>query len=202
MRIIDCDQESPEWFKARCGIPTSSCFDKIVDIKGNRSKQREGYLYQLAGERITKKSEDPFQSDAMKRGKELEDEARQIYGIIKKVKVKKVGLFITEYANPKYNHATSPDGVVGKEGLIEIKCPIMKTHVYYLLKNQLPADYFQQTQGQLLVTGYKWVDFVSYYPGLKPLIIRVMPDKAFQAKLRKELELFCIELDKIVKIIK
>jgi len=200
MRLIACEQGTEEWFKARCGIPTASNFDKIVDIKGNRSKQREGYLYQLAGERITKKSEDPFQSEAMKRGKELEEEARQIYGIIKKVKVEKVGLYLTD---GRYVYGASPDGLVKKHStLLEVKCPIMKTHVYYLLKNQLPSDYFQQTQGQLLVSGLKLLDFVSYYPGIKPLIIRVIPDKAFQVKLKRELELFCIELESVARKIK
>jgi putative phage-type endonuclease len=200
MRLIDVEQGSEEWFKARCGIPTASNFDKIVDIKGNRSKQREGYLYQLAGERITKKPEETYQSEAMKRGKELEDEARQIYGIIKKVKVEKVGLYLTE---GRYVYGASPDGINKKQNrLLEVKCPIMKTHVYYLIKNQLPSDYFQQTQGQLLVSGNNWLDFVSYYPGMKPLIIPVKADKIFQAKLRKELEVFCLELDKIVRIVK
>ena len=199
MKYIDVEQGTEAWFKARCGHPTASCFDKIVDTKGNRSKQFEGYLYQLAGERITKKPEETYQSEAMKRGKELEDEARQLYGIIRKVKVEKTGLYLTE---GRCVYGASPDGKVkNQKRLLEAKCPIMKTHVYYLYKNQLPLDYFQQTQGQNLVTGMA-VDFMSYYTGLKPLIISVKPDLKFQAKLKRELELFCAELDRIVRIIK
>ncbi len=199
MRILNYEQGSEEWYQARCGHPTSSCFDKIVDIKGNRSKQREGYLYQLAGERITKHVEEEYQNANMQRGKELEDEARKFYSLLAKVKVKTIGLCLTE---GKYVYGASPDGQVGSTGLLEIKCPIMRTHVSYLLKDKLPLDYFQQTQGQLLVSEYNWVDFISYYPGMRPLIVRVKPDREFLGKLKKELEAFCLELDRTVRIVK
>ena len=199
MKIIDVIQGSPEWFKARCGIPTASNFDRIVDIKGNVSKQREKYLYQLAGERITKTTEEPYQSDAMKRGKKTEDEARKFYEIVKGKKVNQVGLCVTE---GRFIYGASPDGVIGKEGLIEIKCPSISTHVSYLIKGVFPLDYFQQLQGQLLVTGRNWVDFISYYPAVKPLIVRVKPDKRFLLILKNELENFCAELEKLVKKIK
>ena len=198
MKIIDCEQGSKEWDKIRCGIPTASNFDKIITASGMPSTQRDKYLYRLAGERITKCPETTYQSEAMLRGQQLEDEARKYYEFATGVKVKRVGFCLE--ANPGYG--CSPDGMVVSNGLIEIKCPIMSTHVSYLLKNKLPAEYWQQTQGQLLVTGYKWVDFVSYFPGMKPLIIRVKPDKAFQVKLKKELVLFCAELDKIVRRIR
>ncbi len=95
----------------------------------------------------------------------------------------------------------SPDGLVGEDGLVEIKCPIISTHVEYLLKckDECPTDYFQQTQGQILVTGRKWVDFVSYFPGLPPLIVREEPNEVFQKLLIKELDLFTNELDEVVK---
>ena len=135
----------------------------------------------------------------MERGKAMEDEARKFYELVKGSKVKQVGLCLTE---GKFIYGASPDGIIGKEGLLEIKSPLMSTHVSYLLKGVLPMDYFQQLQGQLLVTDRKWVDFISYYPGLKPLVIRVKPHKQFLAILKVELEHFCTELDKIVKKIK
>jgi len=78
----------------------------------------------------------------------------------------------------------------------------MPVHVGYVLDNVLPTDYIQQVQGNLLVTGRKWWDFLSYYPGIKPLLIRVKPDKKFQAILKAELERFCVELKQITERIR
>jgi hypothetical protein len=75
----------------------------------------------------------------------------------------------------------------------------MATHIGYLVDGVLPLEYFQQTQGQLLVTGFQYCDFLSYYPGIKPLHIRVEPDKKFQAALKAELEKFCTELNQLTE---
>lgn len=197
--IIDCMQGSPEWLQARCGVPSASNFDLILTTKGERSKQREKYLYRLAGERIAGVAEETYQNGAMLRGIEMEAEARQYYEMITGESVQQVGLYMTE---GKSVYAASPDGVVGKDGLLEIKCPQIATQVAYLLGGELPSEYFQQTQGQLLVTGRKWVDFISYYPGLRPLQIRVERDEKFLKALKIELEIFCEELEVIVKKIK
>ena len=196
MKIIDCIQGTPEWYAAKCGIPSASSFDKIITTKGEPSKQRTKYLYQLAGESITGISEESYTNGNMQRGKIMEDEARQFYTLITGQEVVQVGFCLAEGAG------ASPDGLVGEPGALEVKCPLLATHVGYLLDNTLPTEYFQQTQGQLLVTGREWVDFMSYYPGLKPLIIRVMPDEKFIKALKIELELFCAELKDIINKIK
>lgn len=193
MKIIDVIQGTPEWFVARCGLPTASNFDKIVTMKGERSKQREKYLYQLSGEKIIGKPEETYSNVNMIRGQELEVEARQLYELMTSETVSQVGFCVAE------GYGASPDGLIGKDGLLEIKSPLLSTHVSYLLKGGLPSDYFQQVQGQLLVTGRKWLDFLSYYPAMKPFIIRVTPDKEFQKALETELKAFCVDLDKIVK---
>jgi len=198
MITLDVIQNSPEWFAARCGIPTSSNFDKIVDSKGNPSKQRQKYLYRLAGEAITKISEETYQNGNMVRGQELEEEARSYYAMLNNVSVKQVGFCLNE--KPKFG--ASPDGLIGKIGVLEIKCPLAPAHIGYLLSQSLPVEYFQQLQGQLLVTGRKWVDFMSYYPKMKPMIIRVKPDKKFQKLLETELKRFCVDLEKLIKKIK
>lgn len=199
MKICTAEQGTKEWIADRCGIPSASNFDMIITADGKPSKQRTKYLYRLAGERVSGIVEETYQNAAMLRGKELEDEARQLYQITTGKEVKQVGFCVTE-KNPIYG--ASPDGLVENDGLVEIKCPQVATHVGYLIANVLPVDYFQQTQGQLLVTGRKWNDFVSYSPGLKPLIIRVYPDKKFLKALAVELELFTSELDEITKKIK
>lgn len=199
MKIISAEQGTPEWLFARCGIPSASNFDKILDTSGKPSKQRTKYLFQLAGERVTGKVEETYQNATMLRGKEMEAEARQFYELTNGVMVEQVGFCITE---GKVVYGASPDGMVGTEGLLEIKCPLIYTHVGYLLVGALPSDYIQQVQGQLLVTGREWCDFVSYYPGLKPLVVRVEPDKKLQKALAVELELFCKELDEIAEKIR
>jgi len=196
MKIIDCVQGSPEWFAARCGVPTASNFDKLVCLDGKQSKQRTKYMYQLAGETITGIQEEGYQNANMLRGKEMEAEARQLYQLISGLEVQEVGFCLAE------GYGASPDGIVAEKGLLELKCPILATHVGYLLSNSLPSEYFQQVQGQLLVTGREWVDFFSYYPGIKPMITRVVRDEKFLEILKKELKEFCKELKEVIKKIK
>lgn len=199
MITVNVQQGTPEWYAERCGVPSASSFDKIITTKGEASKQREKYLYQLAGERVSGKPQESYQNGAMQRGIELEAEARSLYELRHDVMVGLVGFC---YPDKKRLVGCSPDGIVGADGLLEIKCPEIQTHVAYLLDGTAPTEYFQQLQGQLFVTGRKWVDFMSYYPGLKPLIVRVEPDKAFQAALAKELKTFCADLDAIAEKIR
>jgi hypothetical protein len=198
MKIIDCIQGSDEWFKARCGIPTASEFSSIITTQGKTSKSREKYMYQIAGERLLGKSVEGYTNGNMQRGQELEAEAREAYEIITSQEVRQVGFCLSD--NGLYG--VSPDGLIGDEGGLEIKCPTLPVHILYLLENKLPTDYIQQVQGQLLVTGRKWVDFFSYFPGIKPLIVRVYPDKEFIKMLRVELEVFCIQLKEVVEKLK
>jgi len=198
MKILDCKQGSPEWFAARCGLPTSSNFDKILTSDGKPSKQREKYLYTVAGEKVSGIKEDTYQSFAMQKGIEKEAEARDYYKMLYDVEVQEVGFCLAD--NGLYG--CSPDGLIGKDGGVEIKCPLIHTHVSYLVKGKLLEDYFQQAQGSLFVTGRKWWDIMSYYAGLKPVIIRVLPDKTFFKALEVELEIFCLDLKNLVEKIK
>lgn len=198
MKIIQCEQNSPEWYAARCGIPSASSFDKIVTTTGMPSKQREKYLYQLAGEVISGKSEESFQSAAMIRGHEMEQEARQFYELTNGCEIKQVGFCIAD----EVRVGCSPDGLVIEDGGLEIKNPLMATHVSYLLDGILPTEYYTQVQGNLLVTGRAWWDFISYSRGLKSLVVRVEPDKVFHQALAYQLRIFCNELETIVQKIK
>ena len=199
MKIINCEQNSPEWFKAKAGIPSASNFDKLITIEEKPSKQRTRYLYQLAGERITGVSEqNGYTNEDIERGKQLEEEARNLYTFTTGRKGELVGFCLTD--DSKFG--ASPDGLVGKEGLLEIKCPKLSTHVGYLANGIMPLDYVQQVQGQLLVTDRKWVDFVSYFPGVKPFIVRCPRNEKFLEVLKNELDKFCEELDALVEDIK
>lgn len=195
MKIIECEQNSAEWFAVKAGVPSASNFSKIVNMDGKPSKQRTKYLYRLAGERISGISGELYQSAAMKRGQEMEAEARSLYEIITGEDVRQVGFILNE----KPICGCSPDVLVGDNGLVEIKCPMIETHVGYLLENKLPSDYFQQVHGQMLISQRMWCDFMSYYPGIKPFIIRIEQDVKFLTLLYAELKLFCEELETVVK---
>ena len=192
-------QGTPEWLAERAGIPTSSSFDMIITTKGEPSKQRKKYLYTLASERITGVKAETYQNAHMDRGMQLEEEARAMYAFITGNKVKQVGAC---FPNKARRFASSPDGLIGKTGVLEIKCPLAHTHVEYLLKGELPIGYFAQVQGQLFVTGREYVHFFSFYPGLKPLLIKVLPDREFLIALEHELDQFCEELDEITEQIR
>lgn len=199
MKILEFEQRTPEWYKARAGIPTASNFDKIITCDGKPSKQRTKYMYQLVGEKLGGISDESYQSFAMIQGVEKEAEARNLYEMLQS-DVKEVGFCLSDCGQ----FGCSPDGLVGDEGGLEIKCPLLSTHIDYIINsnNEVPSEYFQQVQGSLYVTGRKWWDFLSYYPGIRPLIIREEPNDQFQKALDKELKLFCEELNDLVEKIR
>lgn len=198
MIAIDCVQGSPEWFAEKLGKPSASNASKIVQDSGKKSKQREGYLYELAAERITKKIVEGYQNKNMTNGQDRESESRTFYEIIKGVDVAEVGVV---YKDGKKAFLCSPDGLVDNHGL-EMKNPLPKTQVKYLLEGRLPPEYFSQIQFSLYVTSFEYWDFLSYVPDMPHVLIRVERDKEFIPKLALELDLFCKELDFLVEKIK
>ena len=190
MIILDIDQRSPDWFSARCGIPTASAFDRILTPTGKASTQAEAYAHTLLAERITGCSQGWGGNGWTERGTELEDQAREYYSFVTGREVQQVGFCLTD----DRLCGCSPDGLVGEDGLLEIKCPAPHTHVKYLLSGGMVSDYLPQTQGQLYVTGRQWVDFLSYCPGMEPLLVRVERDQAYIDKLAAALVAFHVEL--------
>lgn len=192
-------QGSDLWMKEKAGNPGASDISKIITSKGERSKQRDEYMRQLAGELITGECEETVQSIHMKNGLEREGEARTLFEMIHNVDVRRVALI---YKDEQKQYHVSPDGLVGDEAGIEIKCPMMKTQVKYLLDGKLPTDYFSQIQMSLYVSERKYWWFLSYYKKLPPLILRIERDGAFISKLKAELDAFCVELQITVKKLK
>lgn len=199
MIALEIEQGSQAWFEARCGIPTASEFDKIITTKGEPSKQATKYIYKLAGESITKRPSDTFKNLTMARGRVAEDEARAFYEMLTDAQVRQVGVC---YKDEARLFSCSPDSLVGEDGCLEIKCPEIQTHVGYLLGGTLPMDYFQQVQGQLFVTERQWCDFFSYYPGLKPLLIRIKRDEVFIKALAAELKSIVKEVKAVTERIR
>lgn len=195
MIIIDVEQGTPEWMAIRCGIPSASNFDKIITASGEPSKQAQKYLYSLVAEKISGIKEETFQSAAMKHGTETEGEAVEFYELTHGVEAKPVGFCFHD----SKLFGCSPDRFIGEEGLLEVKCPQSHTHIEYLLENNLEKNYYQQVQGQLLVTGRKWCDLMSYYRGLRPVTIRVERNEKFLNTLKLSLEKFHNDLETIIK---
>lgn len=165
-----------------------------------RSESADKYMKRLAGERITGKIDKrSFRSLSMDDGKEIEEEARNFYSMSCGQEVKTVGFC---YKDEEKRLGGSPDFLVGEDGIGEIKCPEIETHVESLLRGTVPSVYYQQCQGNLMVTGRKWCDFVSYYEGLRPLIVRIPRDEEFIKALELHISKFNLNLDQMVEKIK
>lgn len=191
MRIIDCEQGSPEWFAARLGKPTASEFDKIITAGGKASTQADGLMHKLLAELITGKPAVFTESDWMKRGKEFEAEARDFLAFQTDTEIRQIGFVTTDCGS----FGCSPDGMYA-EGGCELKCPSPAVHVSYLLAGRLPSEYVPQVQGSMLVTGAPWWDFVSYHPDMPPLILRIERDEAYHEALAEYMGKFLLKLNK------
>lgn len=194
------EQRTEAWFAARAGKATASRIaDIIARTKSGHSASRQSYAVQLALERITGQREDGFTSAAMQRGTELEAEARASYEAERGELVQEVG-FIDHPAIAMAG--ASPDGMVGGDGLLEIKCPDSKQHLEYLRLQIVPAKYKPQVQWQMACTARAWCDFVSYDPrfpeGLQLHIVRVQRDAEYIEELEAEVTAFLSEVDQIV----
>ena len=136
IQIFDCDQGSDEWRACRIGIPTASEFKTVMAIArgGGESATREEYMRKLCGELITGKPMHNWTNEHMARGKEMEDEARQLYAMVAEVEPQPVG-FIRNYEE---NCGASPDSLIGDHGLLEIKTALPHIQIARLLLVETP----------------------------------------------------------------
>lgn len=184
MQRLDIEQGSVEWFEARRGIPTASEFGRIITAKrGDLSAQADSYIADLIVETIEYDPEDRFRSYWMDRGRLLEPEAADWYEFRFDTPLERLGLILNLGAG------YSPDRVVGLKGAVEIKCPAPKTHVKWLLDGGLPDEHRPQVHGGLAIGELDWIDFVSYCPKYKPLVIRVTRD-LYTVKVESALKAF------------
>jgi hypothetical protein len=193
-------QGTVEWARARAGVITASCFDRMLTpAKLEISKSMRPYLCQLAGEAVLGAPAETYQSAAMDRGQELEGEAREYYALVRGEEVEEAGLC---YLDEARRVGCSPDGLVGEDGGLELKCPGVPKHIEYLLTGCCPPEYVHQVQGCLYVTGRPWWDFMSYYPGLPSLLVRVLPDPRWADALASVLPQAVAHLDEMIKEIR
>jgi len=231
MQIVECAQGTPEWFEARKGIPTASEFSTVMGegkegllpaaiidamvksgctaeqlasaVKAARARgaspsaTRLKYLRTLAGEIIRgTPEEEGFSSPAMERGKVMEAEARDLYAFARGVDPVEVG-FVRNG-----NAGASPDSLIGDDGGLEIKTALAHIQIDRLQKGELPTEHKAQVHGNIWITERAWWDFVSYSPGLPPLILRIERDEAYIAKIAAAVDAFNSELAEVVEKIR
>ena len=185
------EQGTPEWLEARTGILTASTIGQLITaktIKPAMNDRSRGLCQTLIAERITGHVEPVHPNRAMTRGTLLEPEARRIYA-------EQTGQDVTEIGFARldadtYTLGSSPDGLVGEAGGIEIKSPSAKVHVATVLSGAIPDYNRAQVQAFLHVTGREWCDFISYLPGEPLFIIRDYPDQRWQKAIVSAAEQF------------
>ena len=199
MQILTCEQRSVEWYAARCGRPTASGFCNIVTATGKprTGAARTAYLHDLVGDAVAGSPGDQFDTYAMQRGRELEPAAREAYELHTCREVQEVGFCLSDDGL----YGASPDGLVGEDGGLEIKCPQRRNMVAYLLQDRPVEAHYIQVQGCMWVTGRQWWDYWVYSPeGEFPCgLWRIEPDAAVQDALAKYVPQFCQEVAETVE---
>ena len=181
--LPDLLQGSAEWHDQRRGMVTASTVGKLLTptLKVADNETSRALTYSLVAERISGFTEETAMTSDMWRGVEAEPFARDVYaGHF--AAVDEVGFMVREEAD--WTLGYSPDGLVGDDGLIEIKAPRAKTHVLTILRDEVPAHHMAQCQAGLLVSGRSWIDFVSYVGGLPLYVKRVLPDPAWHEAIK------------------
>ena len=201
MRVIQCEQRSAEWYQARTGKPTASRFADVLDrLKtGKPGAKRTNYIAELAVERLTGSMVEKFVTKAMERGTELEPEARASYEANTAELVDALGFALHD----TLECGCSPDGLVGSDGLVEIKCPENILKIAEMWRTRDFSDYEAQVHGQMWITGRKWCDLVIYDPRLKragmdTLIHRFHQTEEWVSRLETEMAAFIAEVDAYV----
>jgi len=197
------EQRSAEWFAARLGKVTASrVADVIAKTKSGYSTSRANYMAELVCERLTGMQGESFSNAAMVWGTNTEPMARSAYESRMAELVEETGFVL----HPTISMAgASPDGLIGDDGLVEIKCPNTATHIDTLLSDGAPSKYMTQMQWQMACTGRKWCDFVSFDPRMpeemQMFVIRVERNDDLITELEREVEKFLSELeDKITQL--
>lgn len=199
MIIHECQQGSPEWFAARLGKATASCFsDATSKGRGSApSKTRKSYMLQLIAERMTGEPQEGYSNAIMARGSEIEPLAREYYELLNGVSVRQVG-----FVERDENTGASPDGLIGEDGILEIKSPNSTTHIEYILADKFPATYKPQVQGQLWICERQWADFISYDPRVskRPYFCkRIYRDENYVSELEANIDMFVVDMKRLMK---
>ncbi|MBP27884.1 lambda exonuclease family protein [Methylobacterium sp.] len=191
-------QGSSQWLDARAGKATASRIADILTVKrdGKPTAERERYLMELVGERLTGVATSHYLTGPMLEGQEREPQAADAYAFLFGVDLDQVGFV----EHPRIAMAgASPDRLVGADGLLEVKCPTLRTHLDTLLTGQIPEQYLPQMRFQMSATGRQWCDFASWHPSvpahLRLWVKRLHRDDAQIAKDEAAVVAFLAEVD-------
>lgn len=195
VQIIDCDQNSAEWFAARAGIPTASNFATIMakGKGGGESLTRKKYLYKLAGELLTGEVQEGYSNSHMERGHEMEPDARNMYALMTDAVPELVGFLRNG------QKGASPDSLVGDTGMLEIKTKLPDLLIDVLIRDEFPAEHKAQCQGALWVAEREWIDIAVYWPKLPLFIKRAHRDESYIADMSLAVDAFNSELADVVE---
>ena len=191
------EQRSEEWFAARLGCVTASrTADVMATTKTGYSSSRANYMAQLITERLTQTPTEGFSTTAMQWGTDTEPQARMAYELMTGEAVVETGFV----PHPTIlGFGASPDGMVGSDGLIEIKCPNSATHIETLLAEKVPSKYMIQMQVQMMCCGRDWCDFVSFDPRMPAdmsfWMQRVFADSPMQEDIATEVIKFLNDVE-------
>jgi hypothetical protein len=191
IEYADVIQGSDEWHDQRRGIVTASVVGQLVTPKNLRiaaNDKSRSIVVQLVAERITGYTDPTYVGDDMLRGIDDELRAREKYAEVYERPVREVGFLLRK--EDTWQLGYSPDGVVGDDGLIEVKSRRSKLHLATILAGEVPAEYVAQCQAGLLVSGREWLDFISYSGGMPMWHTRVLPDPAWQDAIVAAVEQF------------
>jgi hypothetical protein len=198
IQIFDCEQNSPEWYACRAGIPTASKFHTVMASGrgGGESKTREDYLYDLAGEIITGEPTESYSNAHMERGHIHEPKAREMYSFITDAEIQRTG-FIRNG-----DKGASPDGLIGANGMFEAKSKLPRLLIKSLMRDAFPPEHKAQCQGALWVAEREWIDIVIYWPKMPLFVKREYRDSAYIVSLAASVKQFNEELAGIVEKIR
>jgi len=190
LTIHNFEQGTPEWHDARRGLVTASAVGKLLTptLKTANNEASRGLTHQLVAERLTGNTDPTYPSKDMERGTFDEPAARAVYNDEIAPVVECGFMILTTDAGHRIGY--SPDGLVGDDGLIEIKSRLQKNHLATILSNEIPAENMAQLQCGLLVSGRSWVEYVSFCSGMPLWTKRVEPDPEWHTALLEAVDTF------------
>lgn len=196
----DIEQGSDEWHEMRLGYVTASRLKDV--LAGGKGLTRNAYMMQIAAELLTGQKEESYSNSSMEWGTATEPQARAMYELNCMDDVEQVAFITHDTIKVGY----SPDGLVGVNGLIEIKCPKTTTHIETVLSGKMPTGHIPQVQGGLWISEREWLDFVSFDPRINSdknfFCVRVYRDESYIKNLESEVIRFNDELNELLNKLK
>lgn len=188
MKIHDCSQRTLDWARLHVGIPTASGLHNILtpEFKIRDGELFRSYMYLKVAEARRTEPVIELSTFSIEQGEIVETEARPFYELETNQKVREVGFITTDDGL----FGCSPDGLIGDDSGLEIKCPSAQMHVKYLVQGTLPKDYAAQVHGSMFVTGFPRWTFLSYRRNFPPIILTVERDEEIMSKIDAGLKAF------------